>query len=337
MYSALLPVVAVAVLSSLIGNSLQSEQDKVFLLGHQFDQYDFSCRNKLFAALSEDKLSVLFYDVLNQSLVKEEKLNLQGQLLKWSLEQDVLVIAHDSYVTVLHISTGQMKTISTPVVFTASLVVVDGLACLFPTYGQWTNVVCVNTATLEVKTCAYSIYEGNVAATSVNNWVYSVDEDLSPQSMYRFIVANGCLNYTRQNPNFGQYSYGQHIWYSYDGSRIFLDNGLTLTASADPQTDMTPHGDFDSSYGEYNYNWFAQSIDSPYTIAGLRSDQNVTLNLYSWPYLTANGTRAIPLPKNATGIYENEQVQYCLDSILVFTTYSMPGGVLETGIAYVSD
>ncbi len=78
---------------------------------------------------------------------------------------------------------------------------------------------------------------------------------------------------------------GNHIWYSYDGSRIFLDNGLTLTASSTPQTDMQVHGDFNSSYTKYQYNWFSQSGNSPYLIAGLRSDLNDTVLYYTWPHL----------------------------------------------------
>ena len=50
--------------------------------------------------LSEDKRSVLFYDITNQSFAFEKKLILPGQLLKWSLDGNYLVITHDSYVMV---------------------------------------------------------------------------------------------------------------------------------------------------------------------------------------------------------------------------------------------
>ncbi len=155
--------------------------------------------------------------------------------------------------------------------------------------------------------------------------------------MYKFIVGDGCLNYTRTNPVFGEYDFGNHIWYSYDGSRIFLDNGLTLTASSTPQTDMQVHGDFNSSYTKYQYIWFSQSGNSPYLRAGLRSDLNDTGLYYSWPHLQPSTTKPIPLPKKATQILESEQVHACYEnSLFVFSTYEMTSGVNETGVAYMT-
>ena len=51
---------------------------------------------------------------------------------------------------------------------------------------------------------------------------------------------------------------GDQIWFSYDGSRIFLNNGVTLYAS-DDDNDMQPHGDFNTSHEQYYYNYFSQS------------------------------------------------------------------------------
>ena len=175
---------------------------------------------------------------------------------------------------------------------------------------------------------------GSRAFVSVKNWVYVLGDG---DQLEKFVGSSTCLYLTdHTNPDLG-YDFGEHIWYSYDGSRIFLDNGLTLTASSDSDTDMEVHGDFNSSYAQYSYTWFAQSGNFPYLIAGLRTYISGTLNFYSWPYLQPNGTRPIPLPtKNAIGIYKSEQVHYCLEnSVLVFSVYELLNGVFETGIAYI--
>ena len=300
-----------------------------------------SCAAGLVAALSEDKYSVLFYNVVSQSFAFEKKLILPGQLLKWSLdgEFETLIIAHDSYITVMY--NGDQKTMPIPVVQASSLVVVDHLTCLLSEIPEWTGFVCVNTTSFDVnyKSCFSSInIGGSRAFVSVKNWVYV----LNSAHLHRFTEQNGCLNYTRSSPfriGDGE-AIGDHIWYSYDSSRIFLDHGLTLTASSDPQTDMQVHGDFNSSHWGYSYTWFAQSGISPYHVAGLRTDLPDTVNFYSWPYLQPIGTRPIPLPtKNATRIYGSEQVHYCLEeSVLVFCIYELLDGrgVFETGIAYVT-
>jgi len=277
---------------------------------------------------------------INQSFVFEKKLILPGQLLKWSLDGETLVIAHDSYITVMY--NGDQKTMPIPVVKASSLVAVDHLTCLLSETPGWTGFVCVNTTSFDLnyKSCFSSINIGGLRTfVSVKNWVYVLSNHNN--CLYRFTEQNACLNYTRSSPFRFSYVYPfSHIWYSYDSSRIFLDNGLTLTASSDPQTDMQVHGDFNSSYGGYSYTWFAQSSISPYHVAGLRTNLPDTVNFYSWPYLQPIGSRPIPLPaKNATRIYESEQVHYCLEeSVLVFCIYELLDGhgVFETGIAYVT-
>lgn len=63
---------------------------------------------------------------------------------------------------------------------------------------------------------------------------------------------------------YGDYGDSQ-LWFSYDGSRIFLDDEMTLFAS-DDDNDMKPHGDFNASYEQYYYNYFSQSSSRTLTI-----------------------------------------------------------------------
>ena len=281
------------------------------------------------ASLSEDKKSILLYNIPKQQSVSEMKLPLPGQLLRWSSDGDHLVIVHDSYMSVLH--NGVLKTTPMPVVQSSTLVVINDLACVIPAFDWWV-IVCMNTTTFLTKVCSYQIYSGALAfVDTVKEWVYAVDQDLKPQFMYKFNVSDNCLNFIEINPHFGK-----HLWFSYDGSRIFLDNGLTLTASSNPQTDMKAHGDFNSSHGTYMYKWFSQSEKDPYLIAGLRADMNDTVIYYSWPHLEPTFSEEIPILED-TAWTSSEQVHICYgDSVYVFSTYTTPDHRDETGVAYMT-
>ena len=231
-----------------------------------------------------------------------------------------------------------MKIVPVTVVQACSVAIIDDLVCLVPAFDQWVNIECVDMSTYRAKTCSYQVYAGSLVFTDpVKKSVYMMDQELSPQSLYRFNPLNGCLIYIRENPVFGMYNFGSHIWYSYDGSRIFLDTGMTLMASSDPTTDMHVHGDFNSSYSKYQYKWFSQSPDGTHLIAGLRSDTNGTVFYYKWPLLQPGSSKPIPLPEKATTVANGEQVHACgKNSLLVFSTYEMSGGVKETGVAHMT-
>ena len=307
----------------------KQKMQSVYLLGHHFEQYMFSCTTGMIAGLSQDRKSILFYNIPKQHFVGEVKLPLPGQLLKWSSDGDRLVIVHDSYMSVLQ--NGVLKTTPMPVVQSSTLVVVNELACVIPAFDWWV-IVCMNTTTLQIKVCPYQIYPGALAfVDDVKQWVYAVDQDLKPQFMYKFNVLDGCLNFIEINPHFGK-----HLWFSNNGSRIFLDNGLTLTASSNPQTDMMAHGNFNSSHGTYSYKWFSQSEKDPYLIAGLRADMNDTVVYYSWPHLKPIVSKEIPILEN-TVQSSSEQVHICNGgNVYVFSTYTTPDHGDETGVAYMT-
>ena len=332
------PLIACAVVFLLVsvGAGVEGQTDDVYMLGHYFDQYEFNCEAGQLAAFSEDKRSLLFYDIVNRKFVMQKNLSLPGELLKWSADGSRLVVTHDSYITVLY--NGTMKITPVPVVQAISVVILDDLACLVPAFDQWVYMTCMNMTTQNVQTCTYQVYAGSLAfADPAKGWVYMMDEELEPQSMYKFNSVDGCLSYIGQNPDFGEFTFGSHIWYSYDGSRIFLDNGMSLTASSNPKTDMQVHGDFNSSYGKYHYTWFSQSLDDTHLITGLRSDKNDTVFYYTWPLLQFHGTKCIPLPKKATQVLMSEQVHACSEnSLFVFSTYGMADATKETGVAYMT-
>lgn len=154
---------------------------------------------------------------------------------------------------------------------------------------------------------------GMVYTNTAKNWIYMVNEGLR-QSIHKYNLSSNthqCIEYVHDNPwpDFGIDFFGDHLWFSYDGSRIFLANGLTLTSS-DGNFDMTPHGDFNSSYRTYEYSYFSQSLNSPNVIAGIRSDQNHTVYFYSWPYLLPIQSKPVPFPPEGE-VNGAEQVHIC--------------------------
>ena len=82
---------------------------------------------------------------------------------------------------------------------------------------------------------------------------------------------------------------------------------------------MKSHGDFNSSYGMYQYNFFSQSSTFPYVIAGVRSDLNHTIYYYSWPYL--NPVRSVHIPDAPQGKAIGAKEVHICDKIS--TTYAM--------------
>ncbi|XP_078597195.1 uncharacterized protein LOC144873572 [Branchiostoma floridae x Branchiostoma japonicum] len=224
-------------------------------------------------------------------------LPLPGQMLAVEPDGALAAVAHNSYVSFIFLgaTVPYMNTFTVPVVETSGMVVVHRKACIWPGYGQWTNVVCVShDGTYE--RCPYQIYGGALAFLHPNRkWVYSPNTGVSPQSVNKFMVNSTCVDRLWGNPNFGDYSYGRHWWFSYDGSRAFLDNGMTLTASDDQHTDMEVHGFFNASTEDNPHIWFSQSSQILHYIAGLKPDTSDVI-LYTWPYLIPTRTLPFPVP-----------------------------------------
>ncbi len=307
--------------------------------------YVFSCATNQLVALSANQKSLLFYDVEKQppssaSLLPGDTLSLPmpGELLQVSEDGHYVAVSHDSYLTVVkkvnnsHVS----WTYLTSIIKSSSMIIIEGLACLFATSEDWNNnIICLNMEDGNMTTCSSNIDESSWAFTNLaKGWVY-VGTD--PQSMQKYKVSKNkqCLEYIHGNPELGsKYDYTHYLWFSYDGSRIFLDNGLTLTSS-DDTSDMKPHGDFNSSYETFQYSYFSQSPNYPYNIAGIRSDINHTIYQYSWPYLQPLGAESIPHPPQGE-INGAEQVHVCAhgqtDSIFIIARYALTGKGVKIGI-----
>lgn len=314
--------------------------------------YTYSCSINQLVALSADQKSLLFYDIekLKSPTPTSVNLPLPGELFAISADGQRVVVTHDSYLSVVrnHGHRHDIKTYPISVVQASSVMIIEELVCLVPAFDQWVYIQCLNMDNGATCTCNNDVYAGGLGfADTAKNWVYVIDQELSPQSMHKYNLSSGqstgaktrCLEYLHDNPDFGTYNYGQHLWFSYDGSRIFLENGLTLSAS-DDNLDMKPHGDFNSSYETYQYSYFSQSTKNPNIIAGIRSDANNTVYYYTWPYLSliTSKTTVIPAPPHAKANGAQE-VHICddLETTYAVVKYIFSNSTTKIGVVGLSD
>ena len=331
-------ILAFCVALCVIRCEATSNISKIFMIDDELYAYVFSCASNQLIALSADQKSLLFYDISKQSPPRfSVTLPLPGELLQVSADGKHIAITHDSYLSVIHRDGTYLVTRPVPVVEASSIVIIEEFVCLVPSFDQWTQITCLNMDSGSVCTCKEQVYAGGLAFTNAaQNWVYLVDQGLDPQSMHKFNVSGKprCLNYIHDNSDFGTYYYGEHLWYSFDGSRIFLESGLTLTSS-DDLSDMKPHGDFNSSYETYQYSYFSQSSTLPNNVVGIRSDTNHIITFYNWPYLNPIDSEPIFVPPRGR-VSGAEQVHVCDQTTPTKThaivKFAFAGNTTKTGV-----
>ena len=322
------------------GASTLMQSESIFIIEEELSNYSFSCPPGQLVGLSADRMTLLFYDVEKQQLVMSKDLPLQGQLIQSSVDGKLHVITHDAYVTI--VENYELKTYSVPAIKASSIVIVNELVCITPTIESSSALfMCFNLRNGSDRwhNCGDDIHinSGDPAfVDTVKPWVYILGPYLSNQR-YTLSVNHECLDRAVSNSNpLDPDSGSGQIWFSYDGSRIFLNNGMTLFASND-DNDMKLHGDFNASHKQYHYNYFSQSSIPPYNVAGIRTDINTTIHYYGWPYLmpVADSAKSIPIPPQARA-GAAEEVHMCdTDGISVtyaLVKYSFLGGTTKTGV-----
>lgn len=304
------------------------QNDTIYILEEELSTYSFSCPPGQLVGLSADRMTMLFYDLEKQQLVMSKDLPLPGQLIQSSVDGKI-VVTHDSYVTI--VENYEPKTYPVSAIKSSSIVIVKDLVCITPSIEESPSFICLNlkNSSDHWHGCGNGYDEDSQGfVDSAKSWVYTLGSQ-----KYNLSDNGGCLEVVSDNTDSFN---SDQLWFSYDGSRIFLNNGMTLFASDDDK-DMQPHGDFNASYREYYYNYFSQSSLPPYDIAGIRSDLNSTIHYYSWPYLmsVADSTAAIPIPPQARAGYA-EEVHMCDASgksvTYVLVKYAFYGGTTKTGI-----
>ena len=316
------------------GASTVMKNDSIYILKEELSAYSFSCPPGQLVGLSADRMKMLFYDLEKQKLVMSKDLPLPGQLIQSSMDGKLQVITHDSYVTI--VENYEQKTYPVQAINASSILIVKDLVCITPWIEDSPSFICFNIKNSSDRWhgCHGYYYNEDIEGfvDSAKSWVYTLY-----LQKYNLSKNGECL----ESVGYNRYRdiHGDQLWFSYDGSRIFLSNGMTLYAS-DDDNDMQHHGDFNASYKEYYYKYFSQSSIPPYNIAAIRTDHSSTIYYYSWPYLMpiANSTAYIPIPPQARE-GGAEEVYMCnvggKSVTYVLVKYAFLDGTTKTGVIFL--
>lgn len=314
--------------SSMLLSGAAAKNDTIYFIEDELSTYSFSCPPAHLVGLSADHKSLLFYDIKKQQLIMSKDLPLPGQLIQSSNDGSLHVVTHDSYVTI--VKDYKLKTYSVPIIESSSIVIVRELVCITPdSHSEETAAfMClnVNNASDDWHGCGnYEDVDGQAYINEAKGWVYIY----TSREMRRFKLLSDheCLE-SIDSGGENNYDSSEPLGFSYDGSRVFLYNGMTLTADF-----SKPRGDFNASNNLYYYNYFSQSSLLPHNVAGIRTDVNDTVYLYGWPYLmpVANTAKSIPIPSQASA-FGAKEVHVCDDLIAgVNTTYVVANYMLANG------
>ena len=314
-------LVTCVILAPLQCNALQDK--KILMINEQLQSYAFSCASGQLVGISSDQNSTLFYDVANQvSTPIAVTLPLRdGKILKVSPDGRAVAVANLSHIAIIKKTSSGGHNVTTHHTYLRgiySLVIIKELACTIPwsvCFNIENNKLCGPRQILNIGYGFANVAKGSVYALGI------IEPSLNKLNISE---ETQCLEYV-SDAGVTPYDYGQNLWFSYDGSRIFLDGGLTLTSSSD-DSDMEPHGDFNSSYNTYRYSYFSQTSKFPYYIAGIRTDVKERVFYYDWPYLNPIRSETIPVPPQGQ-IISAEEVHICdeIGTTFVIVKYSLSG------------
>lgn len=330
---------AVVVLLALLPLSC-AQPYGVMVLGEYYKEYTFTCNSGLFIGLTANKTRMDAFSPTEGIPLVRQKLPYPGEIVGISPDENfgAIVVVHNSYIT--RLAGYPLRTWPVPVEQATSLVLLGKSACLVGNSAPSVtmNITCVDLLTGSYKVCAASVTGPVWAGTNVpKNWVYRIDSASDVMSKYGLV--NGCLEFIRSRDlsSYGLHGKVRKMWFSFDGSRIFLENGLTLDATDEPPTDMQSHGYINSQEQNW-YNWFYEPHENARHIAGLRKDKPGSVFYFSWPSLQQVNQSTIPVMKNGE-LLDSQQVYYCdgySGQTLVAAQYQVPHSGKETGVAYIN-
>lgn len=109
-------------------------------------------------------------------------LPLPGELFGMSADGKRIVVAHNSYISIIEDGNHprRVETYPVKVIKASSIMLVEELVCLLPAFDQWTYIECLNMDNYGTTcTCANQVYAGGLGfVDTANNWVYVVDQGL---------------------------------------------------------------------------------------------------------------------------------------------------------------
>ena len=315
--------------------------NNVFLLQQDLAEgtYALDCASIKLAGISaNNSKNLLIYDLKGQLLVSEQALPVPGKRVIFSRSlHGVIFIVHEGYVSVL--KGDQLSTYFMPAdtYSLGSFVSVEDCVCFFPDLVTAKAIVCMSTdgstQFFQINSTLSDLYGGVAFMNGI--WAYVVGRN---GTVLKLQWINNSWMYTgfKTEPEF----YDGSMWFSNDGSRIFLSNGHTLESSSNIFLDLQPHGSFEDSEDSMNassYTYFSQSSQPPFSIAAVRGDSlNDTVYYYNWPYLQQTGAKTVPIPSQAQSISSTEQVHICDQTKMTYVIAEYTVGSKTTiGVAYI--
>ena len=158
------------------------------------------------------------------------------------------------------------------------------------------------------------------------------------ETVMKFNVSNDCLTLVSK---ISENRYGP-MWFSYDGSRLFLNNGLTLIALnlegastfGGEHVGVSRYSSISQLYRQASV--LGESDKPKWPIMTLRNDVKNLVYYFTWNDLMSNGTDAIPSPTGYS-IVRPISLQYCQeDFAYALVTYKREkDNSLRTGVAYI--
>ncbi len=218
-----------------------------------------------------------------------------------------------------------------------SLFIISHLACI--TSHHATHVLCINLYSRIQQNCmAAVVLSGShgYSSTVSGQHAYIVTQDR--KTLYKLNISSDCLVSVKSR---SRSYFGNNLWFSHDGKKLFLSTGLTL--NADDLSDSAVLGN--REIGVVDYTSVSQlykqgellSLKDDWPIMALQSKSPTEVLYFNWPSLSTNGTQALPAPQGYS-VERPIRLQYCqVDFGYALVTYKRnnDSSTLRTGVAYV--
>ncbi|XP_065197917.1 uncharacterized protein LOC135829439 [Sycon ciliatum] len=195
---------------------------------------------------------------------------------------------------------------------------------------------------------SYAIWKDDGSIYELTPLGYIVKHRISSRIPSPFIPR--CAEYVRTKyMNYGAFYAPSRAWLSYDQTRIFLSNGLTVATSSDLNIDLQIGRALNGTWESLFIHWMDQEKKDPYheILAMQRipdpsswQQWRLVINRFSWPYLRAEAEPvSIPTPTNL-GINPfafGGQIHFHggPKAAIAIVNYSDSNGLYTPGIAYI--
>ncbi|XP_065197888.1 uncharacterized protein LOC135829407 [Sycon ciliatum] len=362
-------LVALGMLALACGSPVEPQLDTVWLLSVNYTSYAYSPIKDRLLALHPGGLAVDELDLATRTVAKTYPMPIPGYRISIGKTGRYVSVVHNSYITFIDVVAETLQTENFPY----ADVPVDGLVvdlteehetCAWIHFrqggGYVGEIVCVNPVNGNATKCyqagAYG-YTTTTLGTSDGKCVYGLTSSgyiakyRVPDVTRSPIATPRCPYFLRSVvPNWGNYYTPNSAWFSYDNSRIFLNNGLTLSASSDQTEDLQEHGAFNGSFYEQYIYWVDQDRKlTTHPVVALqriyaRGEFKLHVIKYSWPYLKAMGSPIdIPVPTSPADLKVathgfGSQVYFGTSSstVMAVVNYTMDDLIHAPGVAYIN-